>query len=100
MKKLFWSIICLSVLLVFLPFPVLAANPTVIIADYKVTPTVLQPGDIGTITATIKHTASIANVRENIQSSASEIITSTGHQCEYRECPAGIKGCGSRFRQL
>ena len=77
MKKLFCSIICLSVLLVFLPFPVLAANPTVIIADYKVTPSVLQPGDIGTITAIIKHTASIANVRENIQSSASEILTST-----------------------
>ena len=77
MNKLLWLIICLSVLLVFLPFPVLAANPTVIIAEYKVTPTVLQPGDIGTITAIIRHTASIANVRENIQSSASEIITST-----------------------
>ena len=77
MKKLFCSIICLYVLLVFLPFPVLAANPTVIVADYKVTPSVLQPGDTGTITAIIKHTASIANVRENIQSSGSEIITST-----------------------
>jgi hypothetical protein len=77
MKKLFCSIFFLCVLLVFLPFPVLAANPTVIVADYKVTPSVLQPGDIGTITAIIKHTASIANVRENIQSSASDIITST-----------------------
>ena len=83
MKKLFCSIICLSVLLVFLPLPVFAANPTVIVADYKVIPSVLQPGDIGTITATIKHTASLANVRENIQSSASEIITRYGHQCEY-----------------
>ena len=77
MKKLLCSIICLSVLLVFLPFPVLAANPSVIVADYKVTPSVLQPGDIGTITATIKNTASIANIRENIQSAGSETIKST-----------------------
>ena len=77
MKKLFWPIICLSLLFIFLPVPVLAANPTVIVAEYQVIPSILQPGDLGTITATIKHTASIANVRENIQSSASEIITST-----------------------
>ena len=77
MKKLLWSIICLSILLIFLPSPVFAANPSVIVADYKVTPSVLQPGDIGTITATIKNTASMANIRENIQSAGSETITST-----------------------
>jgi len=77
MKKLLWSIICLSVLMIFLPSPVFAANPSVIVADYKVTPSVIQPGDIGTITATIKNTASMANIRENIQSAGSETITST-----------------------
>jgi len=77
MKKLLWSIICLSILLIFLPSPVFAANPSVIVADYKVTPSVIQPGDIGTITATIKNTASMANIRENIQSAGSETITST-----------------------
>jgi hypothetical protein len=77
MQKLLWSIICLSIFLIFLPSPVLAADPSVIIADYKVTPSILQPGDIGTITATIKNTASMANIRENIQSAGSETITST-----------------------
>jgi hypothetical protein len=77
MKKLLCSLICLSVLLVLFAFPVHAVNPSVIVADFKVTPPVLQPGDIGTITATIKNTASIANIRENIQSAGSETITST-----------------------
>ena len=77
MKKLLCSLICLSVFLVFLPLPVLAANPSVIVADYKITPSVFQPGDIGTITATIKNTAFMANIRENIQSAGSETITST-----------------------
>ena len=77
MKKLLCSLICISVLLVLFALPVHAANPSVIVADFKVTPPVLQPGDIGTITATIKNTASIANIRENIQSAGSETITST-----------------------
>ena len=77
MKKLIWSLIFLTILLVLLPFPVLAADPSVIIADYKLTPSILQPGDIGTITATIKNTASMANIRENIQSAGYETITST-----------------------
>ena len=77
MKNILYSLICLSMVLVLLPVPVLAANPSVIVADYKVTPSVLQPGDIGTITATIKNTASMANIRENIQSAGSETITST-----------------------
>ncbi len=77
MKKLFCLISCLCILLVFLPLPVLAANPSVIIADYKVTPSVLLPGDIGTITATIRNTATTANIRENVQTAGSEVITST-----------------------
>jgi hypothetical protein len=77
MKKLLCSLICISVLLVLFAFPVHAINPSVIVAEFKVTPSVLQPGDIGTITATIKNTASIANIRENIQSAGSETITST-----------------------
>ena len=77
MKNILYSLVCLSMVLVLLPIPVFAANPSVIVADYKVTPSVLQPGDIGTITATIKNTASMANIRENIQSAGSETITST-----------------------
>ena len=77
MKKFLCLISCLFILLVFLPFPVLAANPSVIIADYKLTPSVLLPGDIGTITATIRNTATTANIRENVQTAGSEVITST-----------------------
>ena len=47
------------------PCPVLAENPSVMIADFTVTPSVLLPGDIGTITATIKSTATSANIQEN-----------------------------------
>jgi hypothetical protein len=76
MKKFLCLISCLFILLVFLPFPVLAANPSVIIADYKLTPSVLLPGDVGTITATVRNTATTANIRENVQTAGSEVITS------------------------
>jgi hypothetical protein len=51
--------------LLLLPLPVLAESPTVMVADYKLTPSVLQPGDVGTITATIRNTAGSASIREN-----------------------------------
>ncbi len=45
--------------------PVHAESPTVIVADYVISPSVLQPGDVGTITATIRNTAASANIKEN-----------------------------------
>ena len=48
-------------LLVILP---VSAEPTVTISDYKVTPQVLMPGDLGTITVTLKNTASSASLTE------------------------------------
>lgn len=56
------------VLLLMLPLiaaPVTAADPTVIVSDYTVTPAVLMPGDTGTITITIKNTAQAATEKEN-----------------------------------
>jgi len=45
--------------------PVHAADaPTVTITDYKVSPSVLMPDSIGTITVTVKNTASSASVSE------------------------------------
>jgi hypothetical protein len=44
--------------------PVSAETPTVTITDYKVSPTVMMPGSLGTITITIKNTASTASVSE------------------------------------
>jgi hypothetical protein len=42
-----------------------ATEPTVIITDYTVTPAVLMPGDMGTVTLTIKNTAQSASMKEN-----------------------------------
>jgi len=52
-------------LVIFLAIvPVQAENPTVIVADYSISPSVLQPGDVGTITAVIRNTASSATLLE------------------------------------
>jgi len=53
---------CLVLLLCIMP--VHAESPTVIVADYVISPSVLQPGDVGTITATIRNTASSATISE------------------------------------
>ena len=42
-----------------------ADTPTVTITDYKVTPSVLMPDSLGTITVTIKNTAASASVSES-----------------------------------
>jgi hypothetical protein len=41
-----------------------AGEPTVTVSDYLVTPQVLMPGDQGTVTVTLKNTASSASVTE------------------------------------
>jgi hypothetical protein len=52
-----------ALMVIFVP-PVLAETPTVTITDYKVTPSVLMPDSIGTITVTIKNTAATASYTE------------------------------------
>jgi hypothetical protein len=57
-------IIAFVLLVVILP-PVQADDvPTVTITDYKVSPSVLMPGSLGTVTITVKNTASSASVSE------------------------------------
>jgi hypothetical protein len=59
------SILVIFALLCALVVPVLAdGEPTVTITDYKVTPSVLMPGSLGTVTITVKNTASSATVSE------------------------------------
>ncbi|MFY9800132.1 MAG: hypothetical protein WAK10_02670 [Methanoregula sp.] len=62
----FYRLLIISVVLTLLVtvLPV-CAEPTVTIDSYQVTPTVLMPGDLGTIKITIKNTATMATVQES-----------------------------------
>lgn len=64
MKPLLPAFACLLVLFLAIA-PVQAESPTVIVADFTISPSVLQPGDVGTITAVIRNTASSATAQEN-----------------------------------
>ena len=70
--------LCLLALLAG-PVPVAAEDPSIVVADYAVSPAVLQPGDLGTITATIRNTASIASLTrtENLADPDGGTIAST-----------------------
>jgi hypothetical protein len=56
-------LVLFGLMVVFVP-SVQADTPTVTITDYKVTPSVLMPDSLGTITVTIKNTASSASISE------------------------------------
>ena len=70
--------LCLLALLAG-PVPVAAEDPSIVVADYAVSPAVLQPGDLGTITATIRNTASTASLTrtENLADPDGGTIAST-----------------------
>jgi len=70
--------LCLLALLT-VPVPAVAEDPSIVVADYAVSPAVLQPGDLGTITATIRNTASTASINEteNLDDPEGGSITST-----------------------
>lgn len=55
---------CLTLVLFLLIIPLSAESPTVMVGDYTITPAVLQPGNVGTITAIIRNTASTSTIRE------------------------------------
>ena len=57
-------LVLFGMMIIILP-PVNADTPTVTITDYKVTPSVLMPDSMGTITVTIKNTAASASVSES-----------------------------------
>jgi hypothetical protein len=55
-----------------------AQDPTVAITNYQVTPSILLPGDQGTITITLKNTAGTASTTESfVQNSVSGTTTTT-----------------------
>jgi uncharacterized membrane protein len=64
-KSLRLGILIVIIILAACALPASAAGePTVTITDYKVNPSVLMPDSIGTVTITIKNTASSASVSE------------------------------------
>jgi hypothetical protein len=84
MMRIFSTIIALAILFgaaVLLVPPVHADDtPTVTITDYKVSPSVLLPGSPGTITITVKNTASSASVSQKTGKLAPDdytVITTT-----------------------
>lgn len=64
MRSLYPVLPCVVLALLLAVLPVAAEAPSVMVADYTITPAVLQPGDVGTITAIIRNTASSATVSE------------------------------------
>jgi len=50
-------------------------EPTVTILDYRVNPSVLMPDSFGTITITVKNTASSATIKENSGIVSTEVLT-------------------------
>jgi hypothetical protein len=63
--KLLVVLVCVLALISGIALPAMAAGePTVTITDYKVNPSVLMPDSLGTISITIKNTATSASVSE------------------------------------
>jgi hypothetical protein len=61
-----------------LAVPVSAVGePTVTIMDYRVNPSVLMPDSLGTITITVKNTATSASIKENTGFLSSDATTTT-----------------------
>ncbi|PKG31544.1 MAG: hypothetical protein CW742_12850, partial [Methanoregula sp.] len=85
---------CIGIIIAFcLAVPVLA-EPTVTVSSYELTPAVLMPGDLGTLTVTLKNTASSATVSENIgpQISGFETVKTTDINVYIEK--AGLEGKG------
>jgi hypothetical protein len=64
-------LVLFGLMVLFIP-PVHADTPTVTVTDYKVSPSVLMPDSIGTITVTITNTAVSASISEHTGSLSSE----------------------------
>ena len=74
--KMLVVLLCVSVLISGIALPVMAAGePTVTILDYQVNPSVLMPDTLGTITITVKNTATSATLKENVGFVSTEALS-------------------------
>lgn len=69
-------LVLFGLMVIFVP-PVQADTPTVTITDYQVTPSVLMPDSMGTITVTIKNTAASASISERTGPLSTELAGTT-----------------------
>jgi hypothetical protein len=69
-------LVLFGLMVIFVP-PVHADTPTVTIADYRVSPSVLMPDSLGTITVTIRNTAESATISEKTGSLNSDTSGTT-----------------------
>jgi hypothetical protein len=69
-------LVLFGLMVIFIP-PVHADTPTVTITDYKVSPSVLMPDSMGTITVTIKNTAATASLSEKTGPLSSDMAGTT-----------------------
>jgi len=66
----FYRLLFAALILFFLVsiIPVTASEPSVIVSDYKVTPSVLLPGEQGIVSVTVKNTAGQATISQSYSS--------------------------------
>lgn len=70
------------------------AEPTVTVSSYEVTPSVLMPGDLGTITVMLTNTASSATISENLGPQTSGFESSKTTDISVFIEKAGLEGNG------
>ena len=71
-----------------------AAEPTVTVSSYELTPAVLMPGDLGTLTVVLKNTASSASISENVGPQTSGFESSRTTDINVFIEKAGLEGKG------
>ena len=76
MKRVIFTLCILALIAGMIGSVSAATEPTVTISEYRVNPSVLMPGSLGTITITIKNTASSATLEENVGTSSNAAATS------------------------
>ncbi len=88
-------IIVLATLVILLSAcPPVAAEPTVTVSSYELTPAVLMPGDLGTLTVVLKNTASSASISENVGPQTSGFESSRTTDINVFIEKAGLEGKG------
>jgi len=94
MRPILFIPVLFALLLLLSAFTPVSAEPTVSVSSYEVTPQVLMPGDLGTITVTLTNTASSATISENVGPQTSGFESSKTTDISVFIEKAGLEGNG------